>query len=507
MSTSLKDYSKLHELSRHARTLTGIAFLLEWDQETYMPPAGAGIRSEQLKTLAGLTHKEKTSKKYAKALSRLIDLPSGKILSDHLPPPQQAALREWRRDYFHDTALPTKFVKDFAKLSSQAQLVWRDAKKENAFQLFAPFLDKIVSMNRKKAEYLGYKDHPYDALLDLYEPEATAAEVGKLFSDLRTSIVSLLKKITAARQIDDSFLKGQFDSSKQLELGIKILEMMGYEMKRGRLDVSTHPFSSACHPTDSRVTTRLMQDYALSNIFVVLHEGGHGMYEMGLPEEHYGSPLGEAASFGIHESQSRFWETRIGQSKAFWTYFLPILKKEFPGKFDQVTLEAFYKAVNRVKPSFIRVEADEVTYPLHVILRFEMEKALLEGSLKVRDVPDAWNAKMGELLGLTPKTNAEGCLQDIHWSMGAMGYFPTYTLGNMYAAQLFETFAIAHPDWEKKVAAGDFAFIKTWLSKNIYQHGRRFSPKELIQEATKKPFSAAPYSDYLNKKYKEIYSL
>lgn len=500
-----KNYQKLHELSRHAKILGGIASLLEWDQETYMPAAGAANRAEQVKTLAGIVHKERTGKKYGSALSKLIDLKTGETAPD-LTEEQRAALKEWRRDFIRDTALPNKFVKDFAKLSSQAQLVWREARKENAYQRFAPFLDKLITMNRKMADYLGYQEHPYDALLDHYEPEATAKDVGALFGDLKTHISTLIKKIAATKQIDDHFLNGQFEQEKQLKLGRLLLEKMGYDMERGRLDISSHPFSSASHPTDSRVTTRIHPSSVISNISVVLHEGGHGMYEMGLPVEHYGSPLGEAASLGVHESQSRWWETRIGQSRGFWQHFLPIVQAEFP-QLAKLTLDEVYRAVNKVEPTFIRVEADEVTYPLHVVLRFEIEKALVEGSLKVRDVPAAWNQKMEELLGIRPPTNTEGCLQDIHWSMGAMGYFPTYTLGNMYASQLFETFAKQHPDWEKKVASGDFAFIKDWLSKNIYQHGRRFRPKELIQKVTGKPFNAHSYIDYLNKKYREIYLL
>jgi len=507
MTEAQKDYDKVHTLSRNARTLAGISSLLEWDQETYMPPDGALNRAEQLKTLAGIVHKERTSKKFAKALEKLIDLKTGTISVNSLSVPQQASLKEWRRDFLHDTALPNKFVKDFAKLASQSQLVWREAKKEDAFKRFAPFLEKIVAMNRKKAEYLGYKEHPYDALLDIYEPEATTAEVGQLFTHLREAITALLKKITSAKQVDDSIIKGDFPQDKQIALGEKLLAAMGYDLKKGRLDISTHPFSSSSHPSDSRVTTRIYPESPINNISVILHEGGHGLYEMGLPEEHYGSPLGEAISLGVHESQSRWWETRIGQSKAFWTYFLPIMQEMFKGKFDNVSVDAVYKAVNKVEPSFIRVDADEVTYPLHVILRFELEKALIEGSLKVRELPEAWNGKMQELLGITPKTNAQGVLQDVHWSMGAMGYFPTYTLGNMYAGQMFETFAQAHPDWEKRVASGDMLFIKEWLAKNVYHHGRRYTPKELIQAVTGKSFTAQPYIEYLNKKYREIYFL
>ncbi len=500
-----KDYKKLHDISRHARTLAGVCSLLEWDQETYMPPAGAEIRAEQQKTLVGLVHKEKTGRKFAAALAKLIDIKTGKIVKKNLNNAQKAAVREWRHDYLKDIALPSRFVEDFAKLCSQAQLAWRQAKNENAFQQFAPYLEKIIEMNRKKADYLKYKEHPYDALLDLYEPKATTKEVGSTFKDLQKSLQVLLKKITSSKQVDDRFLFGKFDHEKQLEFGRRLLKDMGYNMERGRLDLSTHPFSSSSHPTDSRVTTRIHPASLISNISVVLHEGGHGMYEMGLPVEEYGSPLGEAISLGVHESQSRWWETRIGQSKPFWQYYFPLLKKAFPGKIDKISLDAFYRAINKVEPSLIRVEADEVTYTLHVILRFELEKDLIEGKLPVRDIPEAWNAKMQALLGVTPSSNAEGCLQDVHWSMGALGYFPTYTLGNLYAAHLFEAFEKQHSNWEKRVARGELLFIKEWLHENVYRYGRQYTSKELLLKATGKPFTPDAYSHYLNKKYKEIY--
>lgn len=500
-----KDYQKLHELSRNARTLASISSLMDWDHETFMPPGAADFRADQLKIMAGLVHKAKTSKNFAAVLGKLIDLKTGKTKAKGLSDEQKSALREWRRDYLHDNALPQSFVKEFAKLTSKAQLVWRNAKNGNDFSLFAPYLEKIVAMSRKKADYLGYQDNPYDALLDLYEPEAKYKDIKREFTSLKKSITTLLKKITAAKQVDDSFLHGKFNHEKQLKFGRMILDAMGYDKQFGRLDLSTHPFSCSCHPTDSRITTRIHPTSLISNISVVLHEGGHSLYEMGLPPEQYGSPLGEAISLGVHESQSRWWETRIGQSKAFWEYYLPLLKKEF--KLDKYNLDTFYKAINKVEPSFIRVEADEVTYPLHVILRFELEAALIEGSLKVKEVPEAWNAKMKELLGIIPKSNAEGCLQDVHWSMGGLGYFPTYTLGNMYAAHLFLPFEKAHPDWEKRVAKGELSFIKNWLSKNVYQHGRRYTSHELLQLASGKPFSADAYIKYLNDKYFKIYKL
>ena len=352
--SSQKNYAKLKTLSHYAKTLSGISSLLEWDHETYMPTGASSIWSEQLKVLAGLVHKEKTSKKFSNALSKLIDLKTGKILADDLSQEQQAALREWHRDYKRDVALPDEFVEEFAQLASQSQLIWRQAKNENKFRIFAPYLDKIVAMSRKKADFLGYKDHPYDALLDLYEPEAKSKEIQREFNTLKKDIVSLLKKITSSKQVNDDFIHGKFDTQKQLDFGKKILAAMGYDMTKGRLDLSTHPFSSACHPTDSRITTRIHPTSVISNISVVLHEGGHALYEMGLPEKHYGSPLGEAISLGIHESQSRWWETRIGQSKPFWKHYLPLLQKEFKGKIAEIDFDTFYKALIKSNhPSFV----------------------------------------------------------------------------------------------------------------------------------------------------------
>lgn len=507
MEQAQKDYNNLHKISRHARVLSGIASVLDWDQETYMPIGGAEIRSSQLETLAGVIHSERTGRKFANALSKLIDIPTGKIKSKGLSASQTAALREWRSDFIKDTALPKKFVEDFAKLTSQAIVAWRDAKKSSTFLHFAPFLDKIISMSRKKADLLGYKDHPYDALLDHYEPNTTTKEISTLFASLKKGIVSLLQQIQKSKQVDDSALHGNFAHEKQLDFGRRLLGDMGYDMKHGRLDLSTHPFSSSSHPSDSRVTTRIHPTSLISNISVVLHEGGHALYEMGLPKEHYGSPLGDAISLGMHESQSRWWETYIGQSKPFWKHYLPLLKHQFPGKLDSIDLDLFYRAINKVEPSFIRVEADEVTYTLHVILRFEMERDLIEGSLSVRDIPKVWNAKMKELLNITPSKDSEGCLQDVHWSMGGIGYFPTYTLGNLYAAHFFEAFAKEHPDWEKRVAKGELTFIKGWLNEAIHRHGRQYSSPELLKKVTGKQFSADAYIKYLTTKYKGIYHL
>lgn len=504
MKTEQNQYTELHNISRSARILEGISSILDWDHETCMPTGGSGIRAEQLKEMAGIIHQKRTSRQFANALSKLIDIETGKIKAKTLPDPQKAALREWRRDYIKEKALPKSFVQEFAKLTSQSISVWRHAKEHDAFQQFAPFLERLVAMVRKKADYLGYKEHPYDALLDLYEPELTTKDVSPLFASLRKSLAPLLKKIQGAKEADDRFLFGEFPKEQQVQFGHLLLNSMQYDLSKGRLDFSAHPFSSASHPTDSRITTRIHPASLMSNIFAVIHEAGHALYEMGLPVEQYGTPLGDARSLGIHESQSRLWETLIGHSKPFWKHFFPLLQQNFKGKLDHVSLDSFYKAINKVKPSLIRIEADEVTYPLHVILRYEIEIALIEGKLSVRELPEAWGAKMKELLHITPKHNKEGCLQDIHWSMGAFGYFPTYALGTMYAAHLFESFGRAHPDWEKRVAKGDLGFIKEWLNQAIYQHGRRYSSKELIEKATGKPFSSDAFVGYLTKKYSDL---
>lgn len=486
--------------------MESISYLLEWDQETYMPPAGASIRAEQLELMASLNHKEKTSGQFEKSLSRLIDLDTGKVRAKDLSPEQEAALREWRRDFLIATSLPNEFVKKFARLTAESMTVWAKARKKNAFNEFAPYLEKILDMARKKAEYIGYKDHPYDALLDTFEPDTSSKPIAELFSKVKKEIVLLLKKILNSKQVDDSCLHGKFSADKQLAFGKVLLKTMGYDLEKGRLDLSTHPFSMAIHPSDSRVTTRIHHSSLFDSLSAVLHEGGHSLYEMGLMPEYYGSPLCEAVSLGIHESQSRLWETRIGQSKAFWKYFLPELAKTFP-KLKEVSLNTFYKAINKVSPSFIRVESDEVTYSLHVILRFELEKRLIEGSLEVSGLPEAWNAGMEASLGIIPTTDTEGCLQDIHWSMGAFGYFPTYALGNLYASQFFFTLEKEFPDWEKRVAKGELLFVREWLREQIHRHGKTYRAAELVKKVTGKPLSPDPYLSYLKAKYSEIYKL
>ncbi len=500
-------YSILHALSRKNTSLQSILSLLDWDLETYMPSEGVDFRSEQMSNLAEIIHKSKVSKPFKTNLQKLISLETGEILDASLSSAQMRAVKAWRRDYLHAAKLPAPFVKKFTEACSTTSHVWIKAKKENSFSTFEPYLEKIVALCKKKAQLLGFKDHPYDALLDIYEPGTTVAFLTPLFARLKPALTALLKQIQAAKSVRTDFLEGDFPKLQQIEFGQKILKAMGFAQSASRLDISAHPFCCGMNPKDTRMTTRIYPHLVLPSILAVLHEGGHGLYNMDLPLSEFGSPLGTQISLGVDESQSRLWETTIGKSLPFWTHFYPELQKTFPQALSSISLKEFYEGINIAQPTFIRVEADEVTYCLHIILRFEMEKAIIEGSLKVKDIPRVWNEKMQESLGITPSTDSEGCLQDIHWSFGSFGYFPTYALGNLYAAQFFKTFEKTHPHWKEGVARGDLSLIHAWLKENIHTHGQYYEAEELIKKITEKPLSEEDYIAYLKKKYKEIYQL
>lgn len=502
-----KAYEKLHALSKTTTLLASVETLLDWDQETYMPKEAIEIRSLQHEILASLVHRSRTSKAFAKALSALIDLKTGAIIDERLSSSQIAALREWRRDYVRDIKLPQAFVKQFAKTTSAATHAWKTAKEHNDFKAFSSHLEKVVALSRKKAAILGFTEHPYDALLDLYEPGMKTSFLTPLFSKLKFSLTQLLKDISVKPAFPDDFLHRHCPTHKQMDFAHQILHKMGFHTSSSRLDLSAHPMCSGLQPKDTRMTTRIHPDNLLFHIGAVMHEGGHGLYNMNLPVEHYGSPLCQQVSLGIDESQSRWWEVLIGQSHSFWEYFFPLLQKEFPEQFQTVSLEDFYHAINGVKPGLIRIDSDEVTYNLHIIVRFELEKALMEGSLKVKDLPHAWNSKMREYLGISPEFDGQGCLQDIHWSLGYIGYFPTYTLGNLYSVQFFNAFEKAHPNWKSQVAHGSVDFIRDWLKENIHQYGRQYTPAELCERITGKPLSEEPFVAYLNHKYRSLYRL
>ncbi len=498
-------YQQLLEKSKSIQIYNSILQLLHWDQETFMPSGAIGPRSEQISLLSELIHEEKRSRGFKALLTKLISFKTGAIKAKGLSLPQKVIVREWLKDYDRAAKLPSQFVKNFAQVTSEASQIWAIAKQQNNFKLFAPFLEKIIDLNRKKAEMYGYSDHPYDALLEAYEPCATSTRVAHLFEPLQKELTQLREKITESRKIDNRFLHRKVDPLLQQEIGHLFANKMPVDPGYTRLDLSSHPFSMALHPKDSRITSRIIPTHFMSNIFSVLHEAGHSMYEMGLPTETWGTPLSESVSLSVHESQSRWWETLIGRSFPFWKHMYPALQKKVPNLLQKVPLERFYRAINTVTPSFIRVEADEVTYCLHVILRFSIEKELIAGKLSVLDLPEAWNAKFKELFGLTPPNHAQGCLQDIHWSLGDFGYFPTYALGNLLAAQFFQAFEKKHPDWATRLAHGDLAFIREWLKIHIHQHGRRYTMDELVKRVSGKPLSHQPYCRYLKEKYAEIY--
>jgi carboxypeptidase Taq len=500
------DFEELKQLSTEIHHYNAILGLLHWDQETYMPQGGIGPRSMQIALLSALAHEKKSSHQFKERLEKLISISSGKVKKKGLSSPQKVALREWRKEYIRATKLPSSFVNKFSQATSEATQVWASAKQQNNFKLFAPFLEKIIEMSREKAEILGFAEHPYDALLESYEPCMTTNKINKIFTPLRKELVRLLQKIQNAKQVPDAFLHKKVSDEKQMKIANILLKRLPIDENYSRLDLSAHPFSMALHPYDSRITTRVLPNAFMSNIFSVLHEAGHSMYEMGLPVETWGTPLSEAVSLSIHESQSRWWETLIGRNYSFWKVHYPLLQKELPTQLGKVSLEKFYRAINKVEPTLIRVEADEVTYCLHVIVRFEIEKALILGDLKVTDLPEAWKAKMQEYLEITPSNDSQGCLQDVHWSLGDFGYFPTYALGNICAAQFFDAFTKKHKNWEKQILSGDLSFIRDWLKQNIHQWGKTYNTEELIKKVSGKSLSQKPYCSYLNRKYSEIYN-
>lgn len=500
-ATSSRKYKSLRDQLEKIGLLNSINMLLDWDLKTYIPAKATASRGQQQAFLSELSHKMETSRSYRSKLEALIDLESGQIKDSQLPSEIQSSLRLLRKDFLRQTKLPASFVKEFSQETSKAYSVWAQAKKENDFKAFLPYLTKIVNLCRKKADYLGYSEHPYDALLDIYEPEMTASRLKPIFSELQKGLTKLIQDIP---QVDTSCLKGSFPKEKQLKLSNEILELIGLPSDYCRLDESVHPFCTSFHPTDVRLTTKVLEDNIMSCLGSVLHEAGHGLYEHQLPSEHFGTPLGSYCSLAIHESQSRFFEVFLGKTKAFWNYFYPRLQKAFPSQLGSVSQNTFYRAIHDVKPSLIRIESDEVTYNLHIIVRFECETALMEGSLAAKDLPEFWNDRIEKYLKVRPTTFSNGCLQDVHWSCGSIGYFPTYTLGNMAAASLFANFEKEHPSWESEISSGKLESVRGFLEDKIHRHGRQGTSEDLLKQAVGKGFVAKDLLNYLGKKYTSL---
>jgi len=472
---------------------------LGWDQETIMPTKGAKARGEILAWLAGQRH----SRLIDPELGELISSLENKELDDFLA----ANVKEMRRKYDEAVKLPTEFVSSFTKARSEALISWQQARSDSDFSQFAPHLENMVKLTRQKVEYLGSESTPYDVLLDEYEVGMTVADYDPLFAGLKERLVPLLSKImesgTEIPRLPEDMI---FPIESQEMFCNQVSKAMGFDFEAGRMDRSTHPFCAGLWPDDTRFTTRFDEKDPFSCLYAVMHESGHGLYEQGLPREHSYSPVGMAVSLGVHESQSRFWENQIGRTAAFWNVAMPWFREQFPDCPDWSN-EILDLVANEVKPDFIRVEADEVTYNLHIMIRYEIEKMIFNEGLAVEDIPETWNNMMKDWFGIDVPNDSLGCLQDIHWSMGAFGYFPTYTLGNLYAAQLLESMADELGDIDEIISSGDWSSMLSWLRLQIHDKGSVMTPSELIESATGKAPSPDAFLNYVESKYSKLYNL
>jgi carboxypeptidase Taq len=496
-------YEELRRRARARAALAGCAEFLAWDEVTYMPPAGAAHRAAQMALLAGLIHDRGAD-------PRLGELLAAVEASDLVADPDSVAaanVRELRRQYDRDARLPRPLVEELARVTALAEQAWADARRAADFARFRPWLERVVGLSREYAAAAEPVAEPYDALLHSYEPDLSAARLTELFDDLRRELVPLAQACTYAdRRPDKSVLTGPFPPDRQRALAERAAAAVGFDFAAGRLDTTTHPFFSAIGPGDVRITTRFRPDDFRDGLFATLHEVGHGLYEQNLPAEHAGTPAGEATSLALHESQARLWENQVGRSRPFWEHFGPVIRDSFPtlGSADPASI---YFAVNAVEPIFIRAAADEVTYNLHVLVRFELERALIGGELPAGELPAAWAEKYRRTLGIVPSNDAEGCVQDGHWAAGMFGYFPIYTVGNLLAAQLFARARADLPDLDAAFARGDFRGLLAWLRENVYRHGGRYPAGRLVERVTGMPLANGPLLDGLRRKYGELYGL
>lgn len=495
--TLLNKVNQIHDLEKAAQ-------LLGWDRQVIMPKAGNDIRVQQMATLQKLIHDMFTADEFGQMIEdaavETADLPYDS---------NEASLIRYLQDEYTDRRkLPADFIARRAEISGKATPIWVQARQDDDFNAFAPWLEKVVALGQEMAEYYGYENEKYDALVDKFEKGITTAEVRALFDAQKEATRPLLQAIQErGRPVDDSIVHQNFPVERQKDFAHYIAPFVGYDFDRGYLGTAVHPFASSLSRWDARITTRWYPNFLNPSVFGTLHESGHAIYEQGTHPDLARTPLARGTSSGIHESQSRMMENIVGRSWGFWQRHFPALQEHFPDQLGDVPVRDFYRAINVVQPSFIRVEADEVTYNLHIILRFELEQALISGDLVVQDLPAAWNDKMQSLIGTTPSTNREGVLQDIHWTRPSFGYFPTYALGNLYAAQFYEAAAEEHPEIDEQLAVGNAEPLIAWLGENIHQHGRKFTPGELVQRATGKSLSHRPFVRYLKRKFTDIYEL
>lgn len=493
-------YSQYTEALSEIADIAHATALLHWDLETYMPEKSHARRAQQIGTLSKLAHIKSTDPELKKLVDELLaNLPADAK--------QASNIKQTARDLKRKTLFDSKFVEEMSRATSEAFFHWQEAKKKNDFSLYAPFLQKVIELKRKESEIVGYEGHPYDSLCDEFEPDCTVAQLDALFEGVKKDLKPLLDAIKAKPQVNDSFMDQHFNHDKQWDFGIEVLNDMGYDFEGGRQDISSHPFTINFSATDVRVTTRVSEETFNEMLWSCIHEGGHALYEQGLPDSEYGLPSGEAVSLGIHESQSRLWENNVGRSLPFWEWKFERLKEIFPTQFEGVSALDFFKAMNKVQASLIRVNADELTYHFHILIRYELEKGIMEGKLNAVDLPVAWNAKYKEYLGVDVPSDSQGVLQDIHWSHGSIGYFPTYSIGSFYAAQF-------HAAAEKKIGKLDpsnpkpyLEILLAWLRENIHQYGKLYSSKELSERISGEPLNSKYFMDYAKKKYSTIYGI
>jgi carboxypeptidase Taq len=491
---------KVHEIHDLEKALQ----LLAWDRQVNMPKPGNAARVQQMTTLRRLAHALFISDE----MGELIESAAAEVDGAGYSSNQASLMRYLRRNYDDARKLPVPFVARMTAVSGEAYTAWEEARANDDFASFRPHLEKIIGLVQEMAELYGYEDEKYDALLDKFEPGMKTAEVRAIFNKVREALVPLRQAISErGTAVDDAILHQPFPVEKQQEFARHIAAAVGYDFSRGHLGTAVHPFATSFSRDDARITTRWYPDFLNPALFGALHEAGHAMYEQGTDPSLARTPLARGTSMGIHESQSRMMENIVGRSRGFWQAHLPKLQELFPEQLGTVTLDHFYRAINKVGPSYIRVEADELTYNLHIILRFELEQAMLNGDLAAADVPTAWNDKMQQLLGVAPPTDREGCLQDIHWSYPNFGYFPTYALGNLYAAQFYQAALSQEPRLGEELAQGQTDRLLQWLRHNIHRHGRKFLPGELVQQTTGRPLGHQPFVDYVTEKFGDIYEL
>jgi carboxypeptidase Taq len=489
--------AEIHDLNK-------VSWVLGWDQRTMMPPKGAAVRAEQLATLNKIAHERFTSDEIGRLLDEL------RPHEESLPYDSDEAslIRVARRDWEKARRVPVELRAAIARAAAQANPVWIEARKKSDFKLFLPALQRNVELKHQYIECFDEAENVYDILLDDYEQGMTTAEVKALFDEFKREVTPLIAAIAGRGEaVDDKPMYGHFPVEKQRAFCISLIEKFGFNADSWRLDPTVHPFASNSATGDIRITTRYYENYLGPALFGSMHECGHGLYENGVSPALERTPLCRGASLGLHESQSRLWENLVGRSRPFWKFFFPKLQAAFPEQFAGVDAEAFYRAINKVRPSLIRVEADEATYGLHIILRFELEQEVMNGQLALKDLPEAWNARMKQYLGIDVPDDARGVLQDIHWSGGMLGYFPTYALGNIISAQIWEKALAAMPDLYEQFERGEFMPLREWLRETLHKHGRKFTPQETMRRVVGGPITVGPFVRYLKNKFSDIYQL